>query len=685
MKPISIKVKNVYQYEDFYHEYVPGITGVTGTNGTGKSNFIDPIHYFSWTGKLPPGRNKSEMLRWGETSGYTESTFENNGTRYTLRRNVHNSGVSLTWVDSNGNQEELSKLSEVDAFMEDLFGCTFDVFRENCFVSQGKFLDVIAAPHAERMNYFAKIIGVSKAETLRGILQNNLNRIPTYPSRKADIEDVEFIIQGLRDKLKENENMYKDFSELMAAAEADKVNAEKELSKLNEDEYISNISEAQRKLDEAEKAKADFLKSVSVTEVPEAYPPSDEDREKYSVYVLLPTLEDKHKKAGNKLAELEASAPAEVFKPSRDAADKFKDWLAENKAEYDLYREGKCPTCKRPYEFEKDPEEVITTYEFQSSEYDNLFKAYKLQKEKYDRYEEQMKVHRYALDKATFELKSAESTLNAAKVRVEGFDVDDYLLRKAAYDSYISYLTQLKKHRSRTEELDSEIQKAGTSLQIAVDKEWISDKDAERYKTVMMTYKYLQEQLQETKITIQRTKAEINIHDKQLVKYRDEHAKFRTSGEKRAVLETCRDILHRENLPKIVMRRMLTALNSRMSHFLEQFNTTFTAILSEDFDFICSYSNGQKDKSAKSLSGGQTVALALAFRLALSDIMGASIPILILDEPTVFLDEANIEAVRDVLQSARSYTEKGSYILISTHERELLPAFSDVIDTAERK
>ena len=77
------------------------------------------------------------------------------------------------------------------------------------------------------------------------------------------------------------------------------------------------------------------------------------------------------------------------------------------------------------------------------------------------------------------------------------------------------------------------------------------------------------------------------------------------------------------------------------------------------------------------LSGGEIIALGLAFRLALSMFMiRGRIPLLILDEPTQFLDE---ERRRKLVDVTTNYLRKIPQVIIVSHDEELKDAADRVI------
>jgi len=72
------------------------------------------------------------------------------------------------------------------------------------------------------------------------------------------------------------------------------------------------------------------------------------------------------------------------------------------------------------------------------------------------------------------------------------------------------------------------------------------------------------------------------------------------------------------------------------------------------------------------------VATSIAFRMALAELLAGSLPIMVLDEPTNHLDASNREQIRDVLLKIRHIAEKGTAILVATHDPILIPACNRV-------
>lgn len=83
-----------------------------------------------------------------------------------------------------------------------------------------------------------------------------------------------------------------------------------------------------------------------------------------------------------------------------------------------------------------------------------------------------------------------------------------------------------------------------------------------------------------------------------------------------------------------------------------------------------------KERDLSFLSGGERIALGLAFRLALSLYLAGEIPLLIMDEPTPYLDDERRRRLVDIMER---YLRKIPQVIIVSHDEELKDAADRVI------
>ena len=101
--------------------------------------------------------------------------------------------------------------------------------------------------------------------------------------------------------------------------------------------------------------------------------------------------------------------------------------------------------------------------------------------------------------------------------------------------------------------------------------------------------------------------------------------------------------------------------------------------------FRCVFNDGRTlpnpPPEAGMLSGGQKIALAVAFRFAVYSMFAGKLGLLSLDEPTAYLDDDTIGRFGDMLGKIRELaTNMQLQVLISTHEAQLRGAFDQTVE-----
>lgn len=164
----------------------------------------------------------------------------------------------------------------------------------------------------------------------------------------------------------------------------------------------------------------------------------------------------------------------------------------------------------------------------------------------------------------------------------------------------------------------------------------------------------------------------------ELLKYQQEELKLGQIRIWRDQVERARGLLHREQLPAVVARIFLEGINRHLARYLEIFEVPFTARLTSE-EVLCSF-GGKPDVPAGRLSGGQKVMLGLAFRFAIYDQFVSSLGILMLDEPTVYLDDDHVNVAVEMLTRIKSYSRSaGLQLIVVTHDQRLASVFDQTI------
>ncbi|MEM2185136.1 MAG: ATP-binding protein [Candidatus Methanomethylicia archaeon] len=141
------------------------------------------------------------------------------------------------------------------------------------------------------------------------------------------------------------------------------------------------------------------------------------------------------------------------------------------------------------------------------------------------------------------------------------------------------------------------------------------------------------------------------------------------------VIEIIRKAYSSDGIQKLFRQRVAPLISQLATNYIDQFNLDITGI-SMDEDLDVKVSRGGDFMPLELLSGGEKVAVAVALRLALARALAERFSIVIMDEPTIHLDEERRRVLVNVFKNFRESTITQQMIII-THDREL----EDVADT----
>ncbi len=132
-------------------------------------------------------------------------------------------------------------------------------------------------------------------------------------------------------------------------------------------------------------------------------------------------------------------------------------------------------------------------------------------------------------------------------------------------------------------------------------------------------------------------------------------------------------IFGRDGIPRYLRDIAVQSITSKAREIVARFNLSIEDIrISEDLSITITQDGNTKDVSQ--LSGGERVAVAIALRLAISKYLGSNISTVIMDEPTIYLDDERKTEFRNIIQNSQKelYSE-GIFpqMIVITHDQEM--------------
>jgi exonuclease SbcC len=150
------------------------------------------------------------------------------------------------------------------------------------------------------------------------------------------------------------------------------------------------------------------------------------------------------------------------------------------------------------------------------------------------------------------------------------------------------------------------------------------------------------------------------------------------------VLNKIRDAYGKDGIQKMIRARARPLLEKTTRDLFERFNLAYSDIKIDD-DYNISVIGPSGEQDIDQISGGERVALAIALRLAIAQVLSGRIEIVIMDEPTTHLDEERRKELVNILNSF--FREGGRIIpqmLIITHHSEI-EEVADMVYSVKKK
>jgi len=150
------------------------------------------------------------------------------------------------------------------------------------------------------------------------------------------------------------------------------------------------------------------------------------------------------------------------------------------------------------------------------------------------------------------------------------------------------------------------------------------------------------------------------------------------------LLNKIRAAYGKDGVQKMIRAKARPLLERCTRDLFERFNLAYSDIkIDDDYNIAVLGPSGEQD--IDQISGGERVALAIALRLAVAQVLSGRVETIIMDEPTTHLDEERRKELVSILSSF--FREGGRIIpqmLIITHHREIEDV-ADVIYTVRKE
>tara|TARA_B110000196_G_scaffold173362_1_gene148795 strand:+ start:1226 stop:3307 length:2082 start_codon:yes stop_codon:yes gene_type:complete len=666
----SIELVDFLSHSDTKLEFDNSTTVFVGQNGAGKSSIIDAIT-FALFGKHTRKNNKS-LIRRGANQGFTKIKFSANGKNYQALRKIDSKGALIAQfseeVDGNLKIIAEGERKQFDESMtkeiEKTLGIEFEKLKIASIVQQGELSTIIKAKPKEFKELVNAIIGIDKLDIALGLMRTVQKEFRNHIQKKLGYDDTQ--IQFLENKITEYENESKNAKPKLEKLVIEKTKTKELVLNLEEEIQTNTSKESQLKELNSKKSELisyarDVIKSIQ-REVSEKEQTVNECKPCFVISKNKEELETEIKEIQKNLISRESDLSNLEKKQARYEE---KEELA---AKLEL-KDGKCPVCdsivdhlnpdfqkehieneigaigKKIEELKNERSTLLEKLKKlsddleESKEAATILKTHKITNElQLEEIIAEIKIKTKQIQKIPITVNSGQlveaGTLDShAKLlyenitllekSTEGFNQENFLKMKKSLDNYRSELSKIDQDYGEIfgniKKMNSEIEKLGTIL-----------------NDVKQVQGYVGE------------------------------------------LEEIQNVVYNRDGPvgKSLRSWSLEVISEKASEYLEKLNTKIQRIsLSEktrDVNISCYSRNTTLE--LESLSGGEQVSIALALRLGMAHLLGASnLNFMILDEPTTHLDSERRKSLVNVLSQLTNIKENNSSMqfIIITHDAEI--------------
>lgn len=640
----SVALKNFKSHADTKIGFGPGINVILGENGAGKTSILEAVSFALF--KDYAG-NAEKLMRTGAKVMEVSVTFSCSGRKYRVLRK-RSRGVSeskLFLIEDAKEKEMRSGDSGVDEEIGEILGIDRHMFANAIYVRQGEIEKLLTETPFRKKQLIGKLIGI---EALEKAWEGMKPVIDTYRERKALAEGQIMREDETKTRLTETKSQIAETSERMGKTMHKIEELERKISKAQAEE--KRLAQAEGKYAGLEIKKAELLEMTAMEEKRLAEMKrqlSEASRAAGKLETigktLMPGRIDELMTEERRLEDAVSSAAEGIGALEGRLAE-----TREMKSRLPGSAES-CPLCGaelsqvRRIEIAAEKEEKIEKLRGQIKELS--VKRHEDTKKLSKARTELLKLR--ALEKQQAELLPAAGRFKSLEKQVADAEklVSSLAAKAKAAETELSGSSSIKRQHAAARE-ETEFLRRETGA-------------------VREAYGRQQGKLSELQVMLKRTQEELSVIEEKKGLH-DRLAGFLK------LLTEIRNIFDKSGLQLELRRRSAPAIEGHMKEFFREFNFDYSDIsLTEDYDVILSGPSGESTTSM--MSGGERVAAALSLRLGIARALaGPGAETVLLDEPTIFLDEQRRQDLTEVLRKMSVIPQ----MIVVTHD----PAMEDAAD-----
>ncbi len=666
----KINIKNIRSYKEGVIEFPEGSTLLMGDIGSGKTSILLAIEFALFG--LQPGQKGNSLMRNNEEEASVVLEFEVDDNKVVIERSLKKSGKSMAQADTSitvNNERFEGSVTEIKNKILGLLNYppefakkTNDLYRFTVYTPQEEMKQIIQESNDTRLNTLRHVFGIDKYKRV----EENVGLLTSKIRQEIRIKEVEMGNQEQKNfQLQEKKNALIAQQEKLIESEKEVINIQKiKNEKQIEIEELTKKMNEKNKLDN-EKDKSELTlankKDLIITSEREIKNLNEQIKNSSGFNFQESDID---------LLKTRIKSQEQIL---RDLNDQFIIIITSNQSNETKMHDlkilinkisslDKCTTCLQVVNEEHKHNIVLkATQELRATESDSI-------KTKKEKQETQEKIEQ--TKKLLESLKQSLSQMEILKVRLEGVKEKQTRVLQLEKQKLVilSDIDMIRKHIEGIEELLKEF--------LIYDSVYVKKSQELREIT-----------LKENTMMVKRAEmnAEVQFLKKQIITLEEELKKIEELGKKLNHMKELEFWINNKFLEFVLFTEKNVMLKLREDFstlFSNWFSTlvsdTISVRLDESFSPIIQQNDCEIDYSY--LSGGERTAVALAYRLAMNQVINSLLSkiktrdIVILDEPTDGFSESQLDKMRDVLQQL-----KVRQLILVSHEQKIEGFVNNII------
>ena len=660
----SIELVDFLSHSDTKLEFKDGVTIFVGNNGAGKSSIIDAITYALF------GEHKRKdvksLIRRGANQGYAKIEFSIRDKQYEAFRKIKNKSSNNLEVKffetTNNNRIEIASgerrqyNESTKEEIEKTIGMDFKKLKIASIVQQGELNAIIDIGATARQELLNNIIGINKLDIASKYMVENIKKF--QKKIKTDLGYDDDDIENLTRSFENYQQDIKETEPKKNQLELKQKQIQEKLKKLQNELEIETPKID--KINQLKLRKNELLKYVKEKERVIQQQISENERKIRDCEGCFEVIKE------NTGFEVKIQKVEEAVEETLKRIQEMSNQIASLKEKQVLasklqLKDNKCPVCDSTVE-------KLTPFFQEEHIKDEIIKLeqdIKLKEKERDMYTQKRKEFEEKVQK----IRDAESTLRAYSINTKEELIEiqkETQIQKETVSSInnndLKQISEIDNHAKLIFE---------NILKLELETEGFEEEEFLNLKKIIVEK---QSELSQINQEMGRMLEKIDLAKKEVDKIKKIILELKKVRKYILKLKKIEENIFNKKGPVATSLRSwaLNSISLKASEYLSSLNTKIQRVSLSEKDITC-YSNTET-LDLKSLSGGESVSIALALRLGMASLLGSSnLNLMILDEPTTHLDAERKKLLVGILSqlSKSSNSQSPMQFLIITHDEEI--------------